>query len=151
MPTSMENMVLICTAALAVLVLLWTFLRFQTGAGARPLLRGLGVILALVGLYLSGMTLLIGNGIRSIYDWAHRTHMSTTMIIGFSLIGAGLLFWLIGTLIRPRTKDDRRAVRATKKGATPVSSAPRTSGATTTATTDEDREVEELLNKRGIS
>ena len=61
MPTSMENLVLIGTATLTVLVLIWTFIRFQTGGGARTLLRGVGAVLALVGLYLSGLALLASS------------------------------------------------------------------------------------------
>ncbi|GAA1372286.1 hypothetical protein [Luteococcus sanguinis] len=148
MPTSMENLVLIGTATLTVLVLIWTFIRFQTGGGARTLLRGVGAVLALVGLYLSGLALLAGNGIRSVYDWAHRTSLSTTMTVGFSLIGVGLLFFLIGSLLKTRSKQDRASVRAAKKNKRSVEPA-RTTGSTSLSS--EDREVEALLDKRGIN
>ncbi len=148
MPTSMENLVLIGTATLTVLVLIWTFIRFQTGGGARTLLRGVGAVLALVGLYLSGLALLAGNGIRSVYDWAHRTSLSTTMTVGFSLIGVGLLFFLVGSLLQTRSKQDRASVRAAKKNKGAAEPA-RTTGSTSLSS--EDREVEALLDKRGIN
>lgn len=155
---STHLLVIIALAVVALLVLLWTFLRTQMGQGPRVILRGVGALLALAGLWFSGLAMLLGNGIRSIYDWAQRTTLSNSMIVGFSLLGTGLLFFVIGSFIKPRTKEAIEARRQPKplKGsqqgtvrqspavaATPKAAAP-------AAASDEDREIEELLRNRGI-
>lgn len=153
----MTTLVPLILGGLVLLVLIWTFLRFQLGHGARVVLRGLGAIIMLAGLYFSGLALLAGNGLRSIYDWAQRTKLSNTMIVGFSLLAAGALFWLVGTLLRPRTREDAKARREVKKGSQPAVAAKPAPAqpapakpAPKAATSDEDREIEELLRNRGI-
>ncbi|MEL4357113.1 MULTISPECIES: hypothetical protein [unclassified Luteococcus] len=163
---SMNVLVIAATVVLCLLTLFWTWTRWSMGHGARVLLRGLGVVLMLVGLYLSGLMGLAGNGARSIYDWAQRTVMSNPMIIGFSLIGVGLLFWLIGTILRPRTKEQLKAARMSRRGQAPgqrhepMISARQAAGTQPAGTqpaakqsapvVDDDDEVNAILNKHGI-
>ncbi len=152
----MPVLVLVATIALSLLTLFWTWTRWSMGHGARVLLRGLGVVLVIVGLYLSGLGNLVGNGVRSIHDWAQRTQMSTPMLVGFSLAGAGLVFWVVGTLLRPRTREQAKAARLQRRGtAAPLAS---TSGRTTkrpaaptpAPASDEGAEIAAILDRRGI-
>ncbi|MGO4958376.1 hypothetical protein ACTQ49_14095 [Luteococcus sp. Sow4_B9] len=157
---SMSVLVLLGTIALGLLVLVWTFVRWSMGQGARVLLRGIGTILVLVGMYVTGLAHLAGNGIRSIIDWAQRTPMDTPMMIGLGIAGTGLLFWLIGTVVRPHGKEQARATRASRKGASaPVSSsAPAgrpvsptgASKAPAGGLAEEDEEIAAILDRRGI-
>ncbi|GAA1397316.1 hypothetical protein [Luteococcus peritonei] len=158
---SMPVLALIATLVLCLLVLVWTYARWSMGQGARVLLRGLGTVLALAGLYLSGLAELAGNGIRSIVDWARATPLSTTMTVGFALLGAGLLFFLIGSFLRTRTREQARETRAvrTGKGSSAVTARPTTQQAAPVSRgakpaddglSDEDREIAALLDQRGI-
>lgn len=152
----MPVLVLVATIALSLLTLFWTWTRWSMGHGARVLLRGLGVILLIVGLYLSGLGNLAGNGLRSIYDWAQRTQMSTAMLVGFSLAGAGLVFWVVGTLLRPRNRDQAKAVRQQRRGsAASLSSSggqasKRPAASAPAPASDEDAEIAAILDRRGI-
>lgn len=156
----MNVLVIVATVALCLLTLFWTWTRWSMGHGARVLLRGVGVVLMLVGLYLSGLMGLAGNGARSIYDWAQRTVMSNLMIVGFATAGAGLLFWLIGTILKPRTREQAKAARLQRSGAaagsrnTPAvaqQQAPQQPRKPASApVADDDDEVNDILNRHGI-
>ena len=158
---AMNVLALVATAVLGLLVLLWTWLRWSRGGGARVLLRGLGTLLAFAGLYLSGLAVLAGNGIRSIVEWARSTAMTALMTVGFSLLGVGLVLFVVGSLLRPRNREQARGARPVRSAgpAPAVSSGPgtpapaprgRKAAAPDDGLTDEDREIAALLDKRGI-
>lgn len=165
---SMPVLVLAATIMCCLLVLLWTFLRWSMGQGARVLLRGTGAILVLVGLYLAGVMLLAGHGVRSLVEWFQRsTPLGTSALVGLGIAGTGLLFWLVGTLLKSRDRDQARTVRQTRKGVQPASTAPSRGGATADTAaqpagrpaprsaqpaqpSDEDAEIEAILKNRGI-
>lgn len=156
----MSVLVLLGTIALGLLTLVWTFVRWSMGQGARVLLRGIGTILLLVGLYVSGLAHLAGNGIRSIYDWAMRTPMDTKVLVGLGVAATGLLMWLVGTMLRPRTREQARSSRQLRKGGAPAvqqdrtgrpAPAARPTGATKSeGLSDEDAEIAAILDRRGI-
>lgn len=165
---SMPVLVLLATIICCLLVLLWTFLRWSMGQGARVLLRGTGAILVLVGLHLAGVMLLAGHGVRSLVEWFQRsTPLGTSALVGLGIAGTGLLFWLVGTLLKSNDRDQARTVRQTRKGVQPAAVAPR-GGATADAaaepavtgpaprqaqpvqSSEEDAEIEAILKNRGI-
>ena len=156
----MSILVLVVTIVLCLLAVLASWGRLRRGHGPRALLRGLGVVLLLAGLWLSGLAGLVGNGIRSIVDWAQRTRLDLPMEIGFGLAALGVVLVLVGALIRPRTREQRSAVRDQRRGravAAPNAVHPVTTGrpaarpaAPATSATDEDAEIEAILKSRGI-
>lgn len=167
---SMPVLVLVATIICCLLVLLWTFLRWSMGQGARVLLRGIGAILVLVGLHLAGIMQLAGHGVRSLVEWFQRsTPLGTSSLVGLGIAGTGLLFWLVGTLMSLRDRDQARTARQARKGVQPagvgakgagatadpvaqpaaVRPAPRT-GQPVQQTSDEDAEIEAILKSRGI-
>ncbi|MEL4503918.1 hypothetical protein AAEX63_05240 [Luteococcus sp. H138] len=158
---SMNVLVIAVTVILCLLTLFWTWTRWSMGHGARVLLRGVGVLLMLIGIYLSGLMGLAGNGARSIYDWAQRTAMSNLMLVGFATAGVGLLFWLIGTILKPRSREQAKAARLQRSGGVSGSRgtqavAPQaqpqqqTRKPAAAPVADDDDEVNAILNKHGI-
>lgn len=134
---------------------------------ARPIVGAAGVALLLVGLLLLGVTDLTINGVKSIVRWVQRTQWDTTMTVGASLAGVGLLLAIIALLLpkdskAPSTSQPDRKRRPvagqTRPGITPTSTSgvagTRQSGTTSKTgkdgLTDEDREIQELLKQRGI-
>lgn len=159
----MSLLVMLVCIALVVVLLLLTWTRWSLGHGTRVLLRGLGLVLFVVGLYLTHLADLAGNGIRSIYDWAMRTHMGTRLTAGFAVAGLGLVLFLAGSLMRRRTRDEAREVRRTRKGTAVTTGAPAAGvapaarpaagrkPATTAGLDDEDAEIAAILDRRGIN
>lgn len=163
-------MVILGGAGLILLVALWTVLMWARARSMRSLLEGIGLILLVAGAWITGMLALALHGVRSIYDWALRTVLDTTMVVGLIVMGLGLVFFLIGLFISPISREEaksRRGVhRDARKGAgqpdtrTPSSQAAvssdksRATGQTSAApkqnSAADDAEVEEILRSRGI-
>lgn len=120
---------------LVVLGLVWTVFHYQRATGARKLLQGLALILVPIGLYVAGVMNLIGNGVDSIIRWVRRTPLDAGMIAGLSLFAAGVVVWVIASVIRPLTRDEarqRREARIARGPGTPAvtdGAAPRGSAA----------------------
>ena len=138
---------------------------------ARPLVGAIGTALIPLGLFLLGITDLTINGIMSLVRWVQGVQWDTTMTIGASLAGGGLLLAVIALFLpkepkaatpnqpqparRPVAGQQQPAVGAQKpqsgeaasKGGQKPASAQKTGK---DGLTDEDRDVAELLKQRGI-
>ena len=150
----MSILVIAATIALGLLALVWTLLRHRRGHGPRVIVRGLGVVALLAGLYLSGLSGLVGNGVRSIIDWANRTALNLEMQIGFGLLAFGVLMVIIGSVIRPRTREQAKAVRDQRRGKAvggPVAATSQRKAPAPAVAVDEDDEIAAILSKRGIN
>jgi len=157
-------MVILGGAGLILLVALWTVLMWARARSMRSLLEGLGLILLVAGAWITGILALALNGVRSIYDWAQRTVLDTTMIVGLVVMGLGLLSFLIGLFISPVSKEEAKSRRDARKSAAQPDSktsgqagvssgkSPATgqSSAPKQNTAAEDAEVEDILKSRGI-
>ena len=158
--------VLLGSIGLAVIVLLWTFASWSRTHSARTLMRGVGAIIAIAGLWILGLMLMDLHGIRAVIDWAETTTRTNKIVIGLAVLAVGVLFWLIGSLIRPVPADvakqrrlERRETKRTSLAAGTGSKTPTARTANTpapakptkpAATSDEDAEVEAILKARGI-
>ncbi len=156
---------LIITIFLMALVIAVTAGLWARSRGARPLMGGIGVLLIPLGLHLLGITRLAYNGVISLIDWAQRTVWSQTMTWGVSLVGVGLLMFVVSRFIKPApphvsekkatpavapqqpagrpgtNRTPTPAVAATSPGSRPVQKQDKT---------NEDSEVEDILRKRGL-
>lgn len=146
---SMNLMVPLVCGALCLIILLFTWVAYAMGHGARAILRGMGLLLLVAGLYVSRLANLVGNGIQSIRDWALRTQMGTRLTAGLAMAGAGILFFLIGSVIRRRDREARRQVRKGRKGSVAAPASP--AAVSPKASSSDDDEVEAILRSRGIS
>lgn len=128
--------------------------------GVRPIMGGLGVLLIPLGLYLFGLSHLAYNGIVSIIDWAQGTVWSTTMTWGISLVGAGLLLFVVSRFVNPAERksvtkadkaDNPAVARTSSTGRPPaVATTPPPGQPAPQKKTAEDDEVEDILRKRGL-
>ncbi|AQP44797.1 hypothetical protein [Tessaracoccus flavus] len=132
---------------------------------ARPAVAGLGLAMIPVGLYLTGLTTLIINGVRSIIDWLMRTPWTDAISWGIGLLVGGIVLLVIAGFLpreaKPRpVHPDARATAPAKQASTapgqrpvapPAKPGPAPATAKSKAAADpEDAEIEELLRKRGI-
>lgn len=160
METSLLITIIVMVLVIAVGVGLWS--RHHR---IRPIIGGVGLALVPLGLYLLGITDLAVNGVMSIIDWAQRTVWDDVMTWGAALGGAGLLMFVIAQFLPKGPKADRPAqqgqraaggaARPQVAGAKPQPGAkpqgkPGSAPKSKDGLSDEDREIEELLRRRGI-
>lgn len=157
---------LIITIFLMALVVAITAGLWARSRGARPVMGGIGMLLILLGLYFLGISRLAYNGVISLIDWAQRTVWSQTMTWGVSLVGVGVLLFVVSRFIKPappHVSEKRTQPAVTPQ---PGSRPPATARPGTTAVpaptplagkpapkqekTAEDAEVEDILRKRGL-
>lgn len=153
---------LIVTIALMVLFAAVSAGLWARRPGARPIMGGIGAILIPLGLYLFGLMDLAYNGVVSIIDWAQRTPWTVLMTWGVSLVGVGVILFLVSRFIKPAgrpvaTKPETPAVASTTTptgragaGAVTASSSSAQPAPVSAKKTAEDDEVEDILRKRGL-
>lgn len=170
-PMSNELIAIIVTAVLAVSALTWTVLGLQRMRGNRHLLRGLGLTLLPIGLWLTGLMELMVQGVRGVVDFFGHSSMDTMMIAGIVVAALGLLLFILASAIKPVSREESRERRlARSQRETPAVGRSRAAREAATPTTDprdqrqqakaapakakglddEDAEIEALLRKRGI-
>lgn len=136
-----------------------TGIAWRRGSRGR-VVQGLGLALAPVALYLSGLLRLIWNGALAVGRWAAGVILSPAVWLGLGLLGLCLVLWVVGGLVARRSPSRRR------RAASDTSSAPAvTTGSATTrgsqgtpparkaaapAEDDDMAEIEALLKSRGI-
>lgn len=153
--------ILIITISLMVLFAAVSAGLYARRPGVRPLMGGLGLVLIPLGLYLFGLSGLAYNGVLSIIDWAQRTPWTPVMTWGVSLVGVGLILFLVSRFVKPA----QRKVAEPATAPAVSSASPSRPGASRVATstpppavtaprqekkTSEDAEVEDILRKRGL-
>jgi len=155
MPAADTVLLPLC-AGLTLLGLLIAILAGRRGNRGR-LLQGIGLALAPVALYLSGLLRLIWAGVLAVVDWASRVVLSPTVWVGLSLLALCLVFWVVGGFVARRTPRRTKAERqakapAGKAGAAPAVTSRRSAPAARqpAAQDDDMAEIEALLKSRGI-
>lgn len=152
---------LLVTIVLMVLILAITVGLWARHHRARPVVGGIGWMLVPLGLYLFGITDLAVNGVLSIIDWAQRTVWGDAMTWGAALVGAGIVLAVVAQFLPKGPKPAQQAPQRPVAGAAgrpqvpgrPAAAKPQTGPAPAKSKdglTDEDREIEELLRRRGI-
>ncbi len=165
---NLPTIVLICTIVLTLVGVLAALIAHLRAAGPRVVTAALGFTLLPFGLWLTGVMDLLGNGLRSLVQWYRGQHLDPMLVSGLVLLGVGLLMMLTSRVIKPRTSQDRKAVRALRspRGGVPTGQPAVTAGDTPAgqgagpatkpaaakpaAADAEDDEIEALLRKRGI-
>ena len=163
----------IVTLALAIIILAVTAGLTARHRSIRALVMGLGLASIPVGLWLTGVTDLTVNGIRSLIDWFQRTPFTTVTTWGLALAVGGIVLLVIGSFlpngkgpaVEQRTPNEvapkGRAAKAQPsipagkaQPSTPTAapgSAPQAARPAAQKGLDpEDAEIEAMLRKRGI-
>jgi hypothetical protein len=155
MPAADTVLLPLC-AGLTLLGLLVAILAGRRGNKGR-LLQGIGLALAPIALYLSGLLRLLWNGVVAVVGWASRVILSPPVWVGLSLLALCIVLWVVGGFLARRTPRRGKAERQ-GSGARPAAPAPAALGrkgaapaARKPAEQDDDMaEIEALLKSRGI-
>jgi hypothetical protein len=156
MPAADTVLLPLC-AGLTLLGLLVAILAGRRGNKGR-LLQGIGLALAPIALYLSGLLRLLWNGVVAVVGWASRVILSPPVWVGLSLLALCVVLWVVGGFVARRTPRRTRAERAGRtpaaRSGAPAAVAGRQGGTPANrqqpAQDDDMAEIEALLKSRGI-
>ena len=130
--------------------------------------QGVGVALAPIALYFTGLLRLVWDGVVALVNWATSIIFSPTMWFGISLLGLCVVFWVVGGLLTRRAAPRRSSAPAASAGGRPAVGTGSTAAAKTSTKTPakkaaakgkapaqevdpEMAEIEAILKNRGIN
>lgn len=132
-------------------------------------LQGVGLALAPIALYFSGLLRLVWNGVAAIVGWAAGIVFSPAVWFGLSLLALCVVLWVVGGMLARRSPG-RKAQAAATSGARPAAALPANNQPATGQSAkkqaakkqaavakdappidDDMAEIEALLKSRGIN
>ena len=118
------------------------------------MVQGVGLALAPIALYLSGLLRLLWNGIVAVGTWASTLIFSPAVWLGMGLLGVCVVLWVVGGLVARRGRRAEPAKAASGRSTTAALPAKGRAGqvpARKQAEVDPElAEIEALLKSRGI-
>jgi hypothetical protein len=150
---AVDTVLLPLCVGLTLLGVIATGIAWRRGNKGR-VVQGVGLALAPIALYFSGVLRLLWNGIVAVGSWAAKIIFSPAVWFGLSLLGLCLVLWVVGGFLARRfpAKKPAQVASTSTAGSLP---APSRGGAKVRqpqkAPIDEDMaEIEALLKSRGI-
>ena len=150
---AVDTVLLPLCVGLTLLGVIATGIAWRRGNKGR-VVQGIGLALAPVALYFSGLLRLLWNGIVAVGSWAAKIIFSPAVWFGLSLLGLCLVLWVVGGFLARRfpAKKPAQVAGTSTAGSLP---APTRGGSKARqpqkAPIDEDMaEIEALLKSRGI-
>ncbi|MGI8457382.1 MAG: hypothetical protein ACR2LI_04630 [Propionibacteriaceae bacterium] len=166
MPAADTVLLPICVA-LSLLGVIITAVAWRQRRTGRAV-QGVGLVIAPVALYLSGLLRLGWDFAVSIVAWAGRVVFSPPVWIGLGLLGLCIVLWVVGGVLAKRSAGRRKGAAAvrTGNGASALGAGPAKAPISATSSTGATRstkgkqsaapadpemaEIEALLKSRGI-
>jgi hypothetical protein len=150
---AVDTVLLPLCVGLTLLGVIATGIAWRRGNKGR-VVQGVGLALAPVALYFSGVLRLLWNGIVAVGSWAAKIIFSPAVWFGLSLLALCLVLWVVGGFLARRfpAKKPATQVSATSRtGSLPAPTRGGKAGQSKIAPIDEDMaEIEALLKARGI-
>ena len=82
--------------------------------------QGIGLALAPIALYLTGLLRLVWDAVVALANWATSIIFSPSMWFGISLLGLCVVFWVVGGLLTRRAVTKRGSAPAAPAGSRPA-------------------------------
>ena len=147
---AVDTVLLPLCVGLTLLGVIATGIAWRRGNKGR-VIQGIGLALAPIALYFSGLLRLVWNAVVAFGTWASKIIFSPAVWFGLSLLGLCIVLWVVGGLIgrRSTAAKSKETNAQSTAGALPAKSAGK-AGRTQPPVDEEMAEIEALLKSRGI-
>lgn len=151
---AVDTVLLPLCVGLTLLGIIATGVAWRRGNKGR-VVQGVGLALAPIALYFSGLLRLIWNGIVAVGTWAAKIIFSPAVWFGLSLLALCVVLWVVGGFLARRfpakKKKSAQTGSTSSPGALPATRAGARGKQVATPPIDEEMaEIEALLKSRGI-
>lgn len=166
MPSSDVVLLPLCIG-LALIGIVVAGIAWRKGSRGR-VVQGIGLALAPVALYLTGLLRLIWDAVVAVVGWAGSIILNPSMWVGLALLGLCVVLWVVGGLltkravakggsavagsgVKPAVGGGRTSIAAPPGTGTPRKQAPAKGKAAAADIDPELAEIEAILKERGIN
>jgi hypothetical protein len=148
---AVDTVLLPLCVGLTLLGVIATGIAWRRGNKGR-VVQGIGLALAPIAFYFSGLLRLLWNAIVAVGTWASKIIFSPAVWFGLSLLGLCVVLWVVGGLIarRSSTAKGKEINSQASTNAVPGKKAVGKAGRTQPPIDEEMAEIEALLKSRGI-
>ncbi len=157
---AVDTVLLPLCVGLTLLGVIATGIAWRRGNKGR-VVQGVGLALAPIALYFSGLLRLVWDAVVAVGSWASKIILSPAVWFGLSLLGLCVVLWVVGGFVGRRSpsakakavaKSDRKQALPAKSTSTGLTSTGSTAKPTKNAPPIDDdmAEIEALLKSRGI-
>ena len=151
---AVDTVLLPLCVGLTLLGVIATGVAWRRGNRGR-VVQGIGLALAPIALYFSGLLRLLWDGVVAIGSWASAIILSPAVWFGLALLGLCVVLWVVGGVAARRSSAAKKSKSVPATGAKTALPAQGKPAAKTTsrqpAPIDDDMaEIEALLKSRGI-
>jgi hypothetical protein len=148
---AVDTVLLPLCVGLTLLGVIATGVAWRRGNKGR-VIQGIGIALAPIALYFSGLLRLLWDAVVAFGTWASKIILSPAVWFGLSLFGLCVVLWVVGGLIARRstgTKSKEVSTESTANALPAKKGAPKTRQSQPPID-EEMAEIEALLKSRGI-
>jgi hypothetical protein len=147
---AVDTVLLPLCVGLTLLGVIATGIAWRRGNKGR-VIQGIGLALAPIALYFSGLLRLLWDAIVAFGSWASKIILSPAVWFGLSLLGLCVVLWVVGGLVarRSSTAKSKEVNAQSAANALPKKGAGK-SRQTAPPIDEEMAEIEALLKSRGI-
>jgi len=148
---AVDTVLLPLCVGLSLLGVIATGIAWRRGNKGR-VIQGIGLALAPIALYFSGLLRLLWNAIVALGTWASKIIFSPPVWFGLSLLGLCIVLWVVGGLLARRSSAAKSKEVSTQStaNALPSKKSAAKAGRTQPPIDEEMAEIEALLKSRGI-
>lgn len=149
-----DTVLLPLSVGLALLGIIFTGIAWRRADKGR-VVQGVGLTLAPIALYLTGLLQIVWRAVVDVVAWAGRLIFSPMVWIGLILLAVCVVLWVVGGVLARRTvsrpRVDRGQSKAVSRPDKTSASGRRGSAPQQAAPVDDDMaEIEAILKSRGI-
>ena len=146
---AVDTVLLPLCVGLALLGVIATGIAWRRGNKGR-VIQGIGLALAPIALYFSGLLRLLWDAIVAFGTWASKIILSPAVWFGLSLLGLCVVLWVVGGLIARRSPKSKAVTADSTASALPAKKGAGKARQSTPPIDEEMAEIEALLKSRGI-
>jgi hypothetical protein len=147
---AVDTVLLPLCVGLTLLGVIATGIAWRRGNKGR-VIQGIGLALAPIALYFSGLLRLLWDGVVAVGAWASKIIFSPTIWFGLALLGFCLVLWVVGGILARRVSAKKsKAATSTTGGPRPAAQGRKGVKQPAPPIDEEMAEIEAMLKSRGI-